>query len=215
LLVNGTSGNFFEHLHTRGHRFQAVGNVIVASRHWHGTHQLEVGGNVAGLLFSQSAERTVIQALSASGTLVRQSTFAGPATPEVSNTQAGGYAQDNWSFSKRLVLQAGLRTDWDRFTQSAMVEPWLSGNILPFGDDRSKISLGWGIYNAPLNLSLIAQASDQRSGQAKFMAWPSIRKSSLLQKSRNTMAHGQTETAPDRTLTVRLPTTLLTKAPGV
>jgi hypothetical protein len=168
LLVNGTSGNFFEHLHTRGHRFQAVGNVIVASRHWHGTHQLAVGGNVAGLLFSQSAERTVIQALSASGTLVRQSTFAGPATPEVSNTQAGGYAQDNWSFSKRLVLQAGLRTDWDRFTQNAMVEPRLSGNILPFGDDRSKISLGWGIYNAPLNLSLIAQASDQRQIDAFF-----------------------------------------------
>jgi Carboxypeptidase regulatory-like domain/TonB dependent receptor len=168
LLINGTSGNFFEHLHTRGRRLQAVGNIIAASRHWHGTHQLAVGGNVAGLHFSQSAERGVIQALNAGDTLVRQSTFAGAASPEVSNTQAGAYAQDTWSLSKHFILQAGLRTDWDHLTQSAMAEPRLSANVLPFGDDRSKVSLGWGIYNAPLNLSLIAQASDQRQVDTFF-----------------------------------------------
>jgi Carboxypeptidase regulatory-like domain len=162
LLINGTTGNFFEHLHTRGRRLQAVGNIIAGSRHWHGTHQLSVGFNTAGLIDSQFAERTVIQALRADNTLVRQSTFAGSATPRVSNTQAGAYAQDSWSISKRFILQPGFRTDWDRFTQSAMAEPRISANVLPFADDRSKISLGWGIYNAPLNLSLIAQASDQR-----------------------------------------------------
>jgi hypothetical protein len=162
LLIDGTSGNFFETLHTRGRRLQAVGNVIAASRQWHGTHQLAAGANVAGLIYKQSADRSSIEALNAAGILVRQSTFTGPATPEVTNTQVGAYAQDTWSLSKMLVLQAGMRTDWDRFTQSAMAEPRLSANVLPFKDDNSKISLGWGIYNAPLNLSLIGQASDQR-----------------------------------------------------
>jgi hypothetical protein len=137
-------------------------NVIAASRYWHGTHQISAGANVAGLEFRQAAVRGEIQALRADGTLVRQSTFAGPASPQASNTQAGGYAQDNWSPSKRLVLQGGVRTDWDRFTGSAMVEPRLSGNVLPFGDDREKLSLGWGIYNAPLNLSVIEEALDQQ-----------------------------------------------------
>jgi len=162
LLVNGTRGNFFERLHEHGTRVQGLFNVIAASRHWHGTHQVSMGANVAGLEFRQAAARGEIQALRADGTLVRQSTFAGPASPQATNTQAGGYAQDNWSFTKRLVLQAGLRTDWDRFTQSAMLEPRLSGNVLPFGDDSAKLSLGWGIYNAPLNLSVIEQALDQR-----------------------------------------------------
>ncbi len=162
LLVNGTRGNFFERLHEHGTRVQGLFNVIAASRHWHGTHQVSMGANVAGLEFRQAAMRGEIQALRADGTLVRQSTFAGPASPQATNTQAGGYAQDNWSFTKRLVLQAGLRTDWDRFTQSAMLEPRLSGNVLPFGDDSAKLSLGWGIYNAPLNLSVIEQALDQR-----------------------------------------------------
>ena len=162
LLVNGASGNFFERLHEHGTRVQGLFNVIAASRHWHGTHQVSVGANVAGVEFRQDTTRGVIQALRADGTLVRQSTFAGPASPLATNAQAGGYAQDSWSPSKRLVLQGGVRTDWDRFTGSAMLEPRLSGNVLPFGDDRAKLSLGWGIYDAPLNLAVIEQALDQQ-----------------------------------------------------
>src|SRR5437016_4348582 len=162
LLLNGTRGNFFERLHNHGSRLQGLFNVIAASRHWHGTHQVSIGANIAALEFREAATRGEIQALRADGTLVRQSTFTGPARPQVSNTQAGVYVQDNWSPTKRLVLQAGVRTDWDRFTQSAMFEPRLSGNVLPFGDDNAKLSLGWGIYNAPLNLSVIEQALDQQ-----------------------------------------------------
>src|SRR5580658_9194307 len=177
LLVNGSTGNYFQRLHQRGRRLQAVAGMPTATRHWHGTHQLAAGTNVAALTYSLAADRTEIQALQAfeggldtnpactapiPGCLVRTSTFTGPAAPEVSNTQAGAYVQDTWSLSKFLVLQAGLRTDWDRFTQSAMAEPRASANFLPFGDDTSKITLGWGIYNAPLNLSLIGQTLDQR-----------------------------------------------------
>jgi len=63
---------------------------------------------------------------------------------------------------RHFVFQAGLRTDWDRFTQTAVAEPRVSANVLPFGDDRAKFSIGWGIYNAPLNLALIGQALDQQ-----------------------------------------------------
>ena len=174
LLVNGSSGNFFDRSHQRGQRLQAVASVTAASRHWHGTHTIAGGVNVAGLSYSLTSARGEIQALNAfqadgktpctsptPDCLVRQSTFTGPADIDLSNTQVGAYLQDTWSFSKFLVLQGGLRTDWDRFTQSAMAEPRFSGNILLFGDDHSKISLGWGIYNAPLNLSVIGQTLDQ------------------------------------------------------
>ena len=179
LLINGTAGNYFQRLQQRGRRLQAVMSVTAASRHWHGTHQLSVGANVAGLVLHESAERGEIDALRSSTPpstptpctssvtigstgCVRQTTFAGPAGPHLSNTQAGAYAQDTWALGRHFVLQTGLRTDWDRFTQSAMAEPRVSANVLPFGDDRAKFSIGWGIYNAPLNLSLIGQALDQQ-----------------------------------------------------
>jgi hypothetical protein len=177
LLVNGSSGNYFQRLNQRGRRLQATAGVPAATRHWHGTHQLAAGLNAAALTYSLSSDRGQIDALQAfqggvatapactapiPGCLVRQTIFSGAATPYLSNTQAGAYAQDTWSLSKYLVVQAGLRTDWDRLTQSAMAEPRASANVLPFGGDTSKISLAWGIYNAPLNLSLIAQTLDQQ-----------------------------------------------------
>ncbi|HKW32906.1 MAG TPA: carboxypeptidase regulatory-like domain-containing protein [Candidatus Acidoferrum sp.] len=182
LLVNGTGGNYFQHLQQRGRRLQAVMNVAAASRHWHGTHQLSVGANVAGLVFHQAAQRGEIDALRGSTVpatptpcaspattgCVRETTFTGSATPHISNTQAGAFAQDTWSMGKHFVFQAGLRTDWDRFTQSAMAGPRVSANVLPFGDDRAKLSFGWGIYNAPLNLALIGQVLDQQQVDTFF-----------------------------------------------
>lgn len=175
LLVNGTAGNYFQRLHQRGRRLQAVAGMPAAVRHWHGTHQIAVGVNAAALTYLLSTTRGEIQALNAlatdgtactsalqPGCLARQSTFSGIVNPYLSNTQAGAYAQDTWSISKYLVVQAGLRTDWDRVTQSAMPGPRLAVNVLPFGDDTSKISVNWGIYNVPLNLSLIGQAIDQQ-----------------------------------------------------
>lgn len=161
LLLNGSAGNYFDRSHQRGRRFQAVAGVTAASRHWHGTHTLTAGANAAALTYSLAALRGEIQALRADNTLARLTTFTGPSAVYLSNTQAGGFAQDTWAISRHFVVQAGLRTDWDRFTQSAMAQPRLSANALPLGDDRSKISIGWGIYNAPLNLSLIGQAFDQ------------------------------------------------------
>ncbi len=162
LLVDGTSGNYFQRLHQRGRRVQSVGSVTTPVHLGPGTHQLSAGFNVAALRTSQSAERGEIEALRADGTLARETTFAGAASPVLSNTQAGGFVQDTWTLSKRLVLQGGVRTDWDSFTGSGLAEPRVSGNILPFGDDRAKLSLGWGIYDAPLNLMQIAQVYDQQ-----------------------------------------------------
>ena len=181
LLINGTGGNYFQHLKQRGRRLQAVMSVTAASRHWHGTHQLSAGANGAGLVFHQSAQRGEIDVLNptftastgatspctpadvnTTGCLRRRTTFTGTANPQVSNTQAGAYAQDIWSLGRHFVFQAGLRTDWDRFTQSAMAEPRVSANVLPFGDDRAKFSIGWGIYNAPLNLAVIGQVLDEQ-----------------------------------------------------
>jgi hypothetical protein len=161
-LLNGNRGNFFESLNQHGRRLQALANIINTSHYWHGMHQFAGGANVSGLTYSLTAQRGEIQALNADLKLVRQTTFEGPTTPSVSNTQAGAYVQDTWSISKRFVVQAGLRTDWDRFTQTAMAEPRLAGNFLPFGDGNAKFSIGWGIHNAPLNLPMIAQSLDQR-----------------------------------------------------
>ncbi len=162
LLVNGAEGNFFQRTEQTSWRHQFFADAIRPGFAWHGLHTISGGANVSVVVLNQSSVRGDIQALNAAQQLVRLTTFTGNANVDVSNTLAGGFVQDNWSLSSHWVAQLGVRVDWDQYVRSAMAEPRASVNYLPFADGRGKLSLGWGIYNIPLNLSVLGQTQDQQ-----------------------------------------------------
>ena len=160
-LVNGAQGNYFLDSEQMGRRYQAFSDAISSPLHWLGTHTLSGGGNLAGVELISTNERGEIQALRADMTLDRLTTFAGNPRFTLSNTQAGGFAQDLWTVNSHIIAQAGVRADWDRLFQAAVVQPRVAVNFLPFKDNRGKFSIGWGKYDVPLNLSVIGQTYDQ------------------------------------------------------
>jgi len=162
LLVNGAQGNFFQRSDQSSRRHQFFADAIRPGFHWHGLHTISAGTNISLVALNQSSTRGEIQAFNAANQLVRQTTFTGNAAIDVDNTLAGAFVQDNWSLSSRWVAQVGLRGDWDQFVRQAMVEPRAAVNYLPFSDGRGKFSIGWGIYNIPLNLSVLGQTLDQQ-----------------------------------------------------
>jgi hypothetical protein len=162
LLVNGTQGNFFQRTEQQSRRHQFFADAIRPGFHWHGLHTISAGTNISVVLLNQTSTRGEIQAFNAAQQLVRQTTFTGNSTLDVSNTLAGAFVQDNWSLSSHWVAQIGLRGDWDQFVRMTMVQPRAAVNYLPFADGRGKFSIGWGIYNIPLNLSVLGQTQDQQ-----------------------------------------------------
>ena len=168
LLVNGAQGNFFERTDQLSKRHQFFADAIRPGGHWHGLHTFSAGTNISVVLLSQRAARGEIQAFDAAQKLVRQTTFTGNAIIDESNTLAGAFVQDNWTLSSHWVAQIGLRGDWDQFVRQAMVEPRAAVNYLPFADGRGKFSIGWGIYNIPLNLSVLGQTQDQQQVDTIF-----------------------------------------------
>ena len=162
LLVNGAQGNFFQSADQLSKRHQFFADAIRPGGHWHGLHTFSAGTNISVVLLNQTSTRGEIQAFNAAQQLVRRTTFAGNAIIDVSNTLAGAFVQDNWSLSSRWVAQLGLRGDWDQLVRAAMVQPRAAVNYLPFSDGRGKFSIGWGIYNIPLNLSVFGQTQDQQ-----------------------------------------------------
>ena len=176
ILVNGAEGNYFQRQDQDARRYQLFADAIRGPVKWHGTHTLSLGVNIADVSLQQSSTRGEIQALRADLTLDRQSTFTGNATFHVGNTQAGGFVQDSWSPDPHFVVLAGARVDWDRAVHGGLVQPRVALNWLPFAtqgkpfgthdkhfaEDRTKISVGWGMYDIPLNLSVIGQAYDQQ-----------------------------------------------------
>lgn len=162
LLVNGATGNYYQALQQDSHRHQFFADAIHPGGKWHGSHTISGGVNFSMVELSQNAARGEIQALNAAQAKVRQTAFAGNPQFDISNRLAGGFLQDSWKLDAHWVLQAGIRGDWDQFVHAAMAEPRVSANYLPFSDDRAKFSIGWGLYNIPLNLSVLGQTQDQQ-----------------------------------------------------
>jgi hypothetical protein len=162
LFVNGAQGNFFQRSDQSSRRHQFFADAIRPGFHWHGLHTISAGSNISVVVLNQSSQRGEIQAFNAAQQLVRRTTFTGNAILDVSNTLAGAFVQDNWSLSSHWVAQVGLRGDWDQFVRMTMVQPRAAVNYLPFADGRGKFSIGWGIYNVPLNLSVLGQTQDQQ-----------------------------------------------------
>jgi hypothetical protein len=162
LFVNGAQGNFFQRSDQSSRRHQFSADAIRPGFHWHGLHTISAGTNISVVVLNQSSTRGEIQAFNAAQQLVRRTTFTGNAILDVSNTLAGAFVQDNWSLSSHWVAQVGLRGDWDQFVRMTMVQPRAAVNYLPFADGRGKFSIGWGIYDIPLNLSVLGQTQDQQ-----------------------------------------------------
>jgi hypothetical protein len=162
------SGNYFEDLQQRNHRLQSIGQLNLSSLRWHGTHEVKAGFNADGLAFSQGAVRNPIETLRADNTLLLRTTFSGPPYYRVINTQLGYYLQDSWRVFRPLVVTMGGRADWDSVVGKTVLGPRLAANLLPFRDDRTKISAGWGIYYRPINLALWGAGLDQERSDTLY-----------------------------------------------
>jgi hypothetical protein len=162
------SGNYFERSEQHSHRLQSIGQLSLSSLRWHGTHEVQAGFNADGLAFSQGAVRNPIETVRADNTLLLRTTFSGPSNYRVTNTQLGSYLQDSWRVLRPLVVSFGGRTDWDTVVGKTVLGPRLAANLLPFRDDRTKISAGWGIYYRPVNLALWGAGLDQERNDTLY-----------------------------------------------
>ncbi len=172
LTPNGSSGNYFEARHQKTRRWQAVASMSKPTRHWHGTHDLQFGFNFSEIDGTQSSRRSSIEVIRADGTVAQRTEFFGPAEFNLSNALAGAYGHDVWHIARPLVLQFGIRADWDRITQRFTPSPRISANILPFESDRAKLSVAWGIFLQPVTLSSLGPAYDQQRSDWFYQSSP-------------------------------------------
>ncbi|HVB28512.1 MAG TPA: hypothetical protein VNG91_01755, partial [Terriglobia bacterium] len=105
----------------------------------------------------ESFNRHGISILREDGTLSRTVSFPGSPSLEQTNFETGVYGEDHWSISHRLVLDPGLRLEWDRIARGARVSPRVAASFIPTAEDNTKIVAGAGIYYDESNLDLYTQ----------------------------------------------------------
>jgi hypothetical protein len=78
------------------------------------------------------------------------------------NDEIGVYAEDRWQqgkgWPKGLLIEPGLRFDWDEIVRRPLVSPRLAAVYSPPGDkEKTKISAGIGLYYEHTQLAYLAE----------------------------------------------------------
>jgi len=140
-------GSFFEKLTGRSQRAQANAALYVAPRHWNGRHNLKLGVDFDRINFDQRESLAPINYLREDGTLLRQSMFPGAVPFALHNIEVGAYIQDRWTLPRGLLVEPGMRFDWDEIVRRPLFSPRFAATYSPpHLAATTKLSAGIGLY---------------------------------------------------------------------
>ena len=174
--TNTSGGNFYLSAETIATRWQAFANVYLPPQRWHGRHDFKVGLDLDHIAYDAHFFRQPISYLVANKTLTsgdlcitatqsaqfpctRYSTFTEAPLVEQNNAEVSGYAEDRWAITDRLLLEPGVRFDWDDVVHHANFAPRLAGTYVLDNSGATKFSAGIGLIYEATPIFLIARPS--------------------------------------------------------
>lgn len=164
----GARGNFFKTSTSTARRLQWIAKLFLPSREWHGRHEFKIGADFDRIAYDQFVERRPMTVLREDGTLSRRINFFGEPTFGRNNFEASGYAQDRWSLADRLMVELGLRFDWDGIIRQPLFSPRLASSSLLTRDGETKLTLGVGLFYDATNLDQITRPLNGRREDVFF-----------------------------------------------
>jgi hypothetical protein len=159
----GNRGNYFVNQDQHLYRDQWLANLFLPTRHLAGTHQLKFGIDFEREAFHQQVSRHDYEVLRDDNSVARLVQFMGNPFEARRNFEAAQYIQDRWTPREGLLLEAGLRAEWNEIVRDLEVAPRFSATWAPGFLRNTKLSAGWGIYYDSITLGLIARNQDQTS----------------------------------------------------
>jgi len=171
-----SGGNFYLDDETISTRWQIIANVFLPPQHFYGRHDFKVGIDLDGIAYDAQFNRQPISYLSGVNTVpstspdlcltapqdstfpcTRYSTFSRAPLYDQYNAEVTGYAQDRWSITNRLLLEPGIRLDWDKIIRHNNVAPRLAATYVLDNSGNTKLSAGIGVIYESTPVFLIAR----------------------------------------------------------
>ncbi len=153
------SGSYFENATARSQREEGTAALYLPPRQWAGQHDLKLGLDLDHVSDKESVARAPVSYLREDKSLLRQSTF--PATPPFTlhNVELGAYAQDRWQPRNGLLVEPGLRFDWDEIIRRPLLSPRVAAVYTPPGSNgTTKLSAGVGLYYEHTQIEYLTRA---------------------------------------------------------
>lgn len=163
ILPWGKRGNYFVDLTRHTNRRQWIAHATLPSVQGFGSHQLRVGVDAQQSSFTQLAHRHDYRVLRNDLSVARYVSFAGDGSLGKSNFEVAQYVQDRWSPRDDLLVEMGLRADWDQLVRDLLFSPRIAAAWAPRALADTKFSAGFGIFYDALTFGTITQHQDQVS----------------------------------------------------
>jgi hypothetical protein len=152
-----SQGSYFENLASQSQRVEGNFALYLPPRQWNGRHDLKAGVDLDHIGFHSSITRAPVNYLRENRTLLRRSTFPAIAPFTRHNVEAGVYLQDRWAPRNSLLIEPGLRFDWDEIIRRSLFSPRLAVVYSP-SKTNEKISAGIGLYYEHTQLEYLQRA---------------------------------------------------------
>ena len=163
ITPTGNRGNYFSNVQRHFVRQQWIANLFLPTLHAFGTHQLKFGIDFEREAFNQENLRHTYMVLRDDNTVARQVSFFGAPFQERKNFEGAYYFQDAWTPREGLVLEAGLRAEWNEVVRNFEIAPRVAVAWAPRWLADTKFAAGWGVYYDSISLGTIARHQDQTS----------------------------------------------------
>jgi hypothetical protein len=152
-------GSFFENLVSHSQREEGRADLYLPPQHWAGRHDLRAGLSLDHIGFDENVYRAPVSYLREDRTLLRRSVFSEEAPFTRHNLETGAYVEDRWLAHPGLLIEPGLRFDWDEILRSPLFSPRIAATYSPPGaEETTKLSAGVGLYYEHTQLEYLTRA---------------------------------------------------------
>lgn len=177
VTLESAGGNYYLQEHTHARRWQGLSNLFLPPHYVHGRHDVELGIDVDRIGYEAGFLRQPISVWDSesAGTpngacpthtngmplapylCSRYSTFSGGGDSTTYNFETSAYVEDRWLPTNRLLVEPGLRFDWDEIVRHPLFSPRLAGTYVLDNSGNTKLSAGIGLVYDATELILIAR----------------------------------------------------------
>lgn len=160
LTPETAKGSYFQNALGTSRRAEGNVTLFLPRRHWLGTHDIRGGIDLDHINFGERVSNAPVNYLREDGTLLRRSTFSAAPPFTRHNVELGAYLEDRWNTSllPGLLINPGLRFDWDEILRRPLLSPRLALVYAPGAQPNTKISAGVGVYYEHTQLAYLEDA---------------------------------------------------------
>lgn len=153
------TGSNFESSTSRSQREQGYINLFFPPVQRFGSHELRAGINLDHVGSKETDAFAPINYLREDRTLLRRSVFPAFAPFRLHNVELGAWGEDRWTPAKGLLIEPGIRFDWDEIIRGPLWSPRIAMNYSPhIGQSKTTFSAGIGEYYEHTQLEYLANA---------------------------------------------------------